>query len=274
VDLLTKEARHFEVRFASNPARKWGYRTALEITCPTTRFIDLLCEFDAELMHDNGRRIYPYKISYIEFSRDIPCSSEREAETAMDRIAETLNKRWLSTSGRYDAFEGKTRNKYADRGLFGERTWYYGGPTFEYVMYPRYSKINLKPCVHSEWCITGAAALLVKTGIKTLRDLAAFDIEAFFEANQVKHLAYERINHLKHGKWLLGWRKIKLTEVEIRMAEMQSYLFCRDHKIKTPADFVRVYKEIKAELKNRRGPKKDFEERILRMRPRDFLIRV
>ena len=137
------------------------------------------------------------------------------------------------------------------------------------------SKINNSPCVHEEWRIIGAGNILKKSGIATISDLVSFNFKTFFENTREKHLIHEEIDHEKHGKWRLNWsRRKKLTEDENRQVSMESRLFCLDHKIETAADLVRVYGELKVELKSRRGPKRVWEKRLLTAKPKNFITHL
>lgn len=272
---LEKECIFFRLSPASEKAEKSNFSSSLEIVNPTQEFFRLLVEHERDLSSKGIILNYKEpKISYCEIARDTFYQNDHEAEEATSELCKTLRKKWSSNNFSYDAMfdpdvaEKKVRKT---KGL-GDKAWYYGGDKFQFVFYPRLSKINRQPCVHEEWRISGATNIKKKTSISSIADFIEFDFKKCFEEMYSKYVVHEEIDHLKLGKWQLGWtRRKNLTSEEVREATMQARLLCRHKKIESAADLSKHFKREKDRIRAKKGRRTSWKLNMLRANYRSFV---
>ena len=251
---LREETHSWSFGRASEAARNWGFKSRIELVAPTRNCIISLSKAL------NSKKV---KISYLELAKDVFFKTKREAEVEAYNAIKTLRKKYTTNHFIYDQnFRDDVTPTVTDRGLFSMLTGYFGSRNFKYAIYPRYSKINMSACVHTEWRISGASLIAKKTRIKSLFDLLFFDIEKFFEASERKFIAHEYIDRNKLGKWLRGWMKrkkfSKRNQISIGIA---SAIFMNVHKIKSYVGLVHFLKKRKQEIKKRRGRKTKWQKK-------------
>ena len=273
---LERECTFFRLSPASEMAEKSNFSSSLEIVNPTQEFFRLLVEHERDLSSKGTISQYKDpKISYCEIARDTFYQNDHEATIAALELGKKTNKKWSSNNFNYDArwdpdVVGKKSGKI--KGL-GDRTWYYGSKMFEYVLYPRLSKINEQPCVHEEWRISGATNIKKKTGISSIADFIEFDIKSRFEEMNKKYIVHEEIDSIKLGKWILGWdRRRKFTNDEKLKIKMQAGLFCKHRKIYNAADLSKHFKREKDRIKAKKGRKSSLDHKMLRANYRKFVV--
>jgi hypothetical protein len=275
---LENECAFFRLSPASEVAGKYGFSSSIEIVNPTENFFRLLLKHKTDLSYSGifvSKRIEP-KISYLEVARETFYQKDWEAEDAAFELGGTLRKKWSPKNFNYDAmYDPNVADKKARniKGL-GDKTWYYGNKNFQFVLYPRLSKINDRPCVHEEWRIIGASAIKNKTDISSIADFSGFDIKRCFEEMYRKYMIHEMIDYLKLGKWILGWtRRRNLASEEIRRAKTQANLFCRRRNIRSAADLATFFKKEKGRIKAIRGRRTVYKSKMLKTNYRNFVRR-
>ncbi len=278
--MLENECDFFRLSPASEMAEKFNFISSIEIVNPSKEFFRLLLKHEKILFYFKGiivsKEIEP-KISYLEIARDTFYQDDHEAIETSSELGKTLRKKWSSNNFNYDArwdpdVAEKKRGK--TKGL-GDRTWYYGSKKFQFVLYPRRSKINRQPCVHEEWRISGATNIKKKTGINSIADFIEFDIKKCFEEMNQKYMVHEEIDRIKLGKWILGWdRRRKFTEDEMLQIKIQAGLVCRHRKIESAADLANHFKKERNGIKAKKGRKSSLDHKILKVSYRKFVVPV
>jgi hypothetical protein len=273
---LERECTFFRLSPASEMAEKSNFSSSLEIVNPTQEFFRLLVEHERDLSSKGTISQYKDpKISYCEIARDTFYQNDHEAEEAAFELGKTLRKKWSSNNVSYDAMfdPDVAEKKDAKTKGLGDKAWYYGGDKFQFVLYPRLSKINEQPCVHEEWRISGATNIKKKTGISSIADFIEFNIQSRFEEMNKKYIVHEEIDSIKLGKWILGWdRRRKFTEDEKFKIKMQAGLFCRHRKIYNAADLSKYFKREKDRLKTKKGRKSLLDHKMLKASYRKFVV--
>jgi hypothetical protein len=278
--LLKGECDFFRLAPASDMAEQFNFISSIEFVNPSKKFFRLLLEHEKDLHSHTGilvpKEIKP-KISYLEIARDTFYKHEYQAVNTASELGGILRKKWPSNNFNYDAFYDPNLRDKKGKNIqgIGDKTWYYGTKKFQLVLYPRMSKINGQPCVHEEWRISGATNIKKKTGIESIADFIEFDIKKCFEEMYSKYMVYEKIDHLKLGKWILDWtRRKKLTDREVKKAKMQASLFCRHKNIKSAADLINFFKKEKNRIKAIRGRRTPYKSKMLKANYRNFVKRM
>jgi len=248
------------------------YNARMEVIAPTAKFLCLLQENEVVL----GRY---YKISGIEIAHDEFCESASDSEVKTNTLFSSIKKRY-SYGYIYESWElkpKKERIKDRERGLFGHRTFYSSYENkkdgkfvrFRYILYPRYSKMNNKPCIHEEWRISGAALIARKSGIKCIEDLVRFDFKGFFDANKEKYIVHESLDRDAVGRLVMGYDGRKVLNRRHKMSvgvAAQHFLERGESDIKTWSDFVRFIRDRQSQIKCKRGIRTALEEKILSLK--------
>ena len=247
IDNLREYSTFFRVKEPSSKARMSRFKSSLEIVAPSQSFLQLL------LQHEQYLDIY--YISYLEIAKDTFCKTKDEAIRLFREKLKTTRKKYSSDHFIYDQTKKNPSEKQNNNhGLFGEQTGYFGGKSFEYVIYPRISKITGIPCIHEEWVIKGSQTIKNKTMISSISDLCAFDVKAFFEDQYAQHIIHEEIDQQKLGKWLSNCSKIKkVSRRKFFSIGLNALHFCEAYEIDTYADLVKFFKKEKEKIKSRRG---------------------
>ena len=218
------------------------FKSKIIVILPSSQFFNILAQL----------KIEHYKVTYIEIAMDRPCELEQVAEFESYRIYKRLVKKYSSASFVYERKDIEEKYKPL---CFSRKTGYFGGE-FKFVLYARLSKLNHRPCIHSEWRIRKAYEIFKRTKIKTFIDLAEFDIERFFTEYTDRYLKCVEIDDEKLGKILLGWsRKKSFTERQIMSIQLASRHFMASYGISNPAELKNCIAEERQLLKHKRGPK-------------------
>jgi hypothetical protein len=251
---MAPEAYQFLISPASKLAKFVGFKTRIDVVAPTTECMNRL-----EVL--NTRQAIA-KISHIEIARDEFCKTKSDAEFCFNSMTKTLRKKYTPYNIVLDYSEIFTSNK--DKKLFSDNTGYFGKETFRLVIYPRRSKINNNPVLHSEWRIRGASLIRKKTGIRTISDLTKFNFIEFFDRSEDILTRHEEIDQQKLGKWLLGWgrRKIITRRDRLKIGATAAW-FCLMNNIESYQDLVSTLMKSKKYLKSKPGRKSSWERKIL-----------
>ncbi len=255
---LINESSHFLVSKSSDDAQKYGLISKIEMVAPSRKCLEIIDKYIPPLI--------TIKISKLEIAQDIFFETEREALFTLYKLLRTIRKKYTSKHRIYDQFyvEEKKKKSKINKKLFSPVTGYFGSGKFEYVIYARLSKINNRPCIHTEWRIIRASTLKRKTGIVSIHDLITFDLLKFFDKQNNRFIVHESIDLTKLGRWLLGWNKRKsFSNRELMKMGITGRIFCNVHKIKTYADLVNYFMVVKKILQGKRGPKTSYQEKFL-----------
>jgi hypothetical protein len=205
-----------EIGFAPDRrGRNYHHRlksSIIEILRPTKQLIQML----AAKEHLLGPY---YAISYLEIALDIVTPSESAAERMLKRIAKTMTRRYVSEHKLFQAsdlkYEKRASSERLER-LFSDSTYYWGlrNKAMHLALYAAYSKAylpELRSAVHLEWRIKHASNIRIKTGVDELRDLLTLDLKGTFSSLLQASMRFNRINHKKHGLFLLNAKhKVKI----------------------------------------------------------------
>ena len=216
-----------------------------------------------------------YGIADIEIARDICFDSEGETETIVSNISKTIYKKWGIESkvfrqgiwvDRDDELEPSDNraNKFT-KAKFGEETSYSGSKRIKYVVYPRRSKYNDKPCVHGEWRLKSKHVIKTKTGIETIEDLLKFNCEKQFEELSEKFITHRIINMTKLGKWLEGidGRKRIFTKRQQMKIDLVAKTFCRAYKINTYAELSLKIRSYQKDARGMVGRRDAWDKKVI-----------
>lgn len=260
------ERGHYRYEKPYPLAKRFGYKSKLEIFAPTDKCLKNLYEYE----HIFG----DYRISYIEITKDTSCESEQDAKEMADDYWRIRKK--YSGGFVYNNNYTYPANRKKGDGLYPlNTTFYYGSRDFKFVVYSRRSKLNGRPCIHEEWRIQGSTRIRQKTYIKSIADLIAFKLDVFLESQDKKYLVHEEVNNDKIALWILGWtRKKKFTREETMMVIAQLSHFWSDYKINTPAQLITFFKNEKARIKSKRGRRTTWERKVDKVNPAQFLTRM
>jgi len=260
VSKIKNEAYYFQVRVPSEAAQCAGFKSTINIVCPSSAALNLL-----DIHLDPSTAI----ISYIEITSDVMYESKQETVEEFKHHW-NLRKKYTHKHFTYNVYDDDRRNRRKfddDATLFYHQTAYFGGRNFQYVIYPRLSKINGLPVFHGEWRIEGAASIWEKTGIRSISDLLTFDFEKFFDDMDRRYIAHERIDKMKLGRWLKGWtRKKKLTPLQLMAVQLIGSQFMNHKQIHCYADLVAYFMKEKERIKNKPGARSKRDRRILAIR--------
>ena len=260
-----------EVWKASPAAQQHGYRSMLLVEVPRPETLQHIASL-AATMH--------YTISYIELTADSLCATKAESIERFEEIKKKLRMRYSRRTYLYQHYrwvepDTETREKIAQKekltgkkrvtlhpeGTYHDETGYWGGKTFGFRLYPRISKIALRPCVRGEFRITGSKLIRKKIGAGTLSELSRLDIASAFMRMYRETISYEEIDHETHGRFLLDIHP-RATSVGVvregpragtRQRQPQSYSkrWIRANDIQTPAALRRYYANQKRLMKER-----------------------
>ena len=266
---LTRFATKFHLDDGSDVASYFGYSSRIEAIAPYKRFFEILDEHK-EFFRDD------YKISYIEIAKDRLYETKRETLKIFHTILKHRRKKYTHEFCVYDDSYtpiAKKKKRKDSEELYSSETGYWGCDSYQYVIYPRISKIAKQPCVHQEWRIRGASTIKSKTGITTLRDMINFDIEKWFSEQYERFLKLESINHEKHGRWTdnIPSRLNKKGKSYCNgkyyfdtkyWAEQASLVFCRIRGIETTSELISFYKNEIERVKHKVGRKTSWEKKV------------
>ncbi len=251
-----KYGRQLSLRKPYAIARYHGYKSRIELLDPSA---ELILEISKVLA---GIQV---SISYIEITKDIICQSKFEASIKTKTLIETARKKHSPLPFIYDQKKSKAKGRINnDPALFSDKIGYFGSKRFKYVPYARLSKINNLPCIHAEWRITRAAVIKKKTGIKSIQDLATFDLVKYFEDTTARYIVHEAIDINKLGKWLTGLsRRKKFTKRQRMSIQLAAVHQLRTYDIDSHTDLVSLFIQQKAQIKNHRGQKNEYQRKVL-----------
>tara|TARA_B100000315_G_C14519773_1_gene560974 strand:- start:13 stop:1065 length:1053 start_codon:yes stop_codon:yes gene_type:complete len=220
-------SNNLKIGFASFKAKKRGFKTSIEITAPQASALKILADYDSffgtcnisyiEIAHDqvisDG---YNYKdplwlVIENKYIRERFITSKRESIKLFEFLLNFTKKNFTYEQLVYRA-KRNDEDDYSDIEIenrkndeeekYYTKTGYWGSYNFKLAMYPRLSKMNDRPCVHSEWRIYRSDIIREKTGIISIRDLVNFDIEEFMSKQKDRQLKLVKINYEKLGRWL------------------------------------------------------------------------
>jgi hypothetical protein len=258
-DELAKDGQHLIVGRPYKRARDIGFNSRIELFSPSVLLIlNVAKKLDG----------IEYSIPYIEIARDTSCDSEHDAYFKTHNLFQTLRKKFSARFILYESNKKKKRFR-PGKGLFSIETGYYGSLKFEYVAYARRSKLNYVPCVHEEWRMRGTELIQQKMSIKSLSDIAALDIKAFFETTSQRHLVTEEIDLIKLGRWVMGWngKRREFTERDLFSIGVAAITFLRVGKLEsfTPAELAYHIDRLKKKYRGR-GRKSEWMKRVLELK--------
>lgn len=292
--LLNEEQSHSKAfRPASQKMRLSGYRSILDIVAATPAALDILHDLDRSLQKAYNE--VPYKISYLEVSRDIICQTPERA-IDMTREMEGVKLKWMNKKDNTNyhfkprlynpAIDQKTKTDF----FISSSTYYSGGRSTRLSSYSRISKIEREPCCHIEFRLAQAASIQRKCGIETLRDLTPASAEESFFRLWDKYAYYGEIDLLRLGKWILGIESLqKISEDKKQEAIRQAKCFClcadkindkeefsgneqRFRPINTYKDLCLYLKNKKTQIMERRGRRSYVDQRYLNVKPYRFKL--
>jgi hypothetical protein len=252
---LKQYCRSFIIRMPSEVARMYcGFKSAIEIIAVKDNrlFIELL-------------KLTDYKISYIELAVDTLYLTEQETLDVFEEEHIYLSKKYTSQCMLYEVDDALSEveinniEKEDDEEKYSTKTLYLGSKYNKFAMYSRISKIAGVPCVHIEWRFIGAYNIRKKTGIEMIEDLLDFDIKAFLIQYNTKYLVCEKINHYKHGLFVLSCKKSyvrnynKNNKKHYNLAVEASHRFFKEKNFNTVAELKSYYKWLQNSLKKKRG---------------------
>jgi hypothetical protein len=261
VSKIKDEAYYFQIRASSEAAQCVGFKSTINIVCPSPEALTLL---EKHLIPSSAI------ISGIEIARDAICETKEEAIEEFKNNW-NLRKKFTHKHFIYDDYEDGRRDRrklhHEDDTLFYHRSAYFGERNFQYVIYPRLSKISYLSVFRGEWRIEGAARIREKTGIRSISDLLKFDFEKFFDDMDRQYIARERINRMKLGRWILGWtRKRILTKSQQQAVQLVYQQFINRKNIHSYADLVAYFMKEKERIKNKPGARSKRDRKILAVR--------
>jgi hypothetical protein len=248
---LKEQCRRCYLRNTPFAARAGGFSSSINVILPDKEFFRILEDYEYEL--------FGHKISKIEIAEDTFYNTKIEAEKAFRDYYKTLDKKWSSKKFLYT---GELYQIEKD-GKWYHQTAYFGEKHFQFVMYPRLSKITNQPCLHKEFSLLGASNIKGKTGIGTIEDLIAFNAKETFNRLDKKFIDHCEIDFLKFGKFLKGrTRKRKLSAKEQASLEFRGRFCCKANNIKTYSDLKQLLSKQRKSIKAKRGRKSNFEKKF------------
>ncbi|NPU86404.1 MAG: hypothetical protein HPY65_18150 [Syntrophaceae bacterium] len=261
IDRLKKESLSCRV-VRSNA---WGFASRIELTAPSALCLTMLQESEAII--GSGSRI-----NYLEIAHDTFMESSEEANERAKWMCRTLRKKY-SYATTFRGAERKTNKQHQrdlENGLCGEFTFYSVftvSARLKLVVYVRDSKINRRPCIHTEWRLRGADSIFKHSRISRIRDLVGFDFKAFFDSMDDKYLVKERIDVCRLGLWLAGIDgRRTMTKRMLIGTGHRAERFLQDNNIETFSDLVHYFKREKNRVSGNVGFKTDLDMRIMALR--------
>lgn len=256
VEHLKEECRSFVIVRPSKAAIKFGYQSRIAMTVPSTRFFELLLEYD----------LGDYSITYIEIAKDEIRPNLNKAMFESYRLLKHMVKKYTSEVLIYDARDSWNPTMEAwKKGLFSEVSGTMGTYLFRFALYARISKISEDPCLHSEFRLRGNQ-IRKKTEIKTIEDCVNFDLGRFYEENFLKYISYQTIDVAALGRWILGWsRKRNFTRRQICRIHINGQQFLDIHNISTSAQLVGWFKKERRRIEHQRGKKSSWDKKIMQV---------
>ncbi|MBI3605310.1 MAG: hypothetical protein HY202_04710 [Nitrospirae bacterium] len=273
------------MNYASGIARKYRFDSKIEILAVKDKeLFRILSQYEQDLLG--------YKISYLEIAGDTSCSGKDESIVASELLMKSAVKTYTSTGTLFDvARQSKKRISLlrgkVDKEIFSGRTLYLGGKHFKFVIYPRQSKLTGSPSDHREFRIVGSSNIRLKTKISRIEDFLTFDVEKWFREREQKYIKLKRINHKKHGEFLLAPLRPKIKPfgayvydpaVGASMAFVRYLMYYPKGKpkIETSAQFIKFYVDLleKSKKKSAGEKKSPWEIKIAaltRKKINDFL---
>jgi len=261
---------------AGEKARKFGYRTKIEIEQPEMEVFLILTKYE---------KFMPgYKISYIEIARDTPYSSKTIAVSSLDFILKYRRVRYATN---YKIVDSNYSNKLIISEIrYSGRTGYWSNNSAKLVTYSCNSKKKNIPCIHDEYRFHGAGNIKRKTGLSTLNDVINFDFEQFFVQHEEKYITYESVDFEKLGRWVNNIPpKVSVTEtfgkekkIVCDRAKRAAHLFCRAsaaeeeygydfETIRTAAGLRIFLKNNSKKIKTKLGRRDRWDNKVLDLTP-------
>ena len=236
------------------------YYSKIEAVLPNEIFIKILNKDESKLGFIEHPKIISSKIYYIEIARDTFCSSFDEAVTVKFRKAKGYSKKYADDS------------HYHDGDL--NDTIYLKNKNYRFVIYPCYSKINRKPCIHEEWRINCAYVIKKKTGIVKISDLIEFEVGEFFEREYEKYIYSSSVDEFKFMKWIYGLsRRKKLTRKQRNSLSLACQTYFEAYDIRKASRFIVHCNYTKKKIRSKPGPKTDYKKRWLKVNPHNYVIK-
>jgi hypothetical protein len=222
-----------------------------------------------QLLYKHEKAFSPYTISHIEITRDEMSGDRDEAVSVVNEKLSVINRKYSRKTLVYNSMkQGDFIKKVFDPDKFGFATGYYGGKTFQYVLYPRNSKVTAKPCVHTEFRLKGPSnikkktVIEKKTGISGTGELIGFKFEKFFQRNERKFIEQVSINTHSLGLQLLQWgNRKRFTDRQRWTIGLTGTFFLYRHNIGTFPEL----KMLQRELKSRPGTLKEMDQNFLKI---------
>lgn len=242
-----------------------NFGTTLDIIClKKSNFRKLLESYEI-----NGHSY----LSYVELAVDYLCDSQENSIRLVKETSEQMCRKWVHNYHNCSrqpqqaslSKQGYSRF-YADEGCY----WGFERNRMRLVVYPAYSKRlwheKAVPAVHIEWRIKNTAVIYDKTGLSDAADILDLDFASAFSNLFQRHIDFKKIDHEKHGRWLLNVHHN--TKVDKTTATTESIEFCNQRNIINYAELREYYKKTKKKakkLKENHLNLSKFDERILLM---------
>lgn len=271
IEKLGKECRQIILLPAGKKASSWGYRSKISITVPTKRCFAILA----------WSGLKEYVITYIELANDVFYETEGEAMSESYRLMGLVRKKYTAKTMILDYSDSYNSTKSAyGNGLFSDKTLYLGNDNLKFVLYARISKINAKPCVHSEWRVRGSKNIKDRLDITSFEDCFFFDLNTEYEKLVYEYIVMEEIDTVRLGKYFLGWGKRKnLTRRQKMRVGILAIMILNDAKKGsegkcTSAQLAEWTKAIKGKIKNEPKEKSDWQKRAMKIQSNNKFCRV
>jgi len=266
--LIRKHCRSFKIKDSHPWAKEWyGYHSTIRMVAPKPKAIKHLKKYIEDLGF--------YAFAELEIAGDKPYETKNETEYVVQENSKTIVKKWntmhkIYRQGDYqdnpEEYHKILKKMRADDGSrYGEITIYSGSDRIKFVQYPRLSKYNGKPSVHSEWRYKSKYVIKQKTGIETIEDLLDFDTENFMDKQNEKFITHKKINKAKFGKFLSGvdGRKRNFSKRQQMKIGLATTIFCQAYNINSYPDLALHIRGLQKEVKAKVGRRNSWENKLI-----------
>jgi len=231
-----------------------GYHSQLAVVLPKRELLEEL----SGSIGDNRHRV---------FSAELACDrlylNQPETKVKQRQITKVLRKKWSPNVRIFDSTVSVSRPRRVtdpeyQHEKYDSQTTYAGGPNFEYTIYARISKMTELPCVHCEWKISGSYMMRKRTGVRTIHDLLDLNVERTFNSLCQSYIAYEEIDHEKHGRFVQNMTADAPTPGRVRAGQRAgarklpfdraSHTYLRVYEIKNASQLRKHYTDSKREI--------------------------
>jgi len=258
MEMLEGECTSLNIIYVSEEAEAYGWKSKICFSAPSNLFLEILNSYDL------GR----YVIVYLEVAKDVIKNTKNEATLESYRLIKSIKKKNTTAQSIADFRDSTDPTKLqSEKGLFSDMTGYLGSESLQMVLYARDSKITGEPCIHSEWCIRGARNIKRIADIYTVNDMIKLDVNATYEWLSRRYITVEEVNIEKLGKFIKSWeRRRKFTRRQNISIGIAATTFLSIYSITSASQLANFFKIEKTRLKSKRGPKTEWEDKMLSVR--------